>query len=153
MLWVVKAGAANQLLKIHQALECLEETEEVYKGSQSKMCECCIFKSKTSTALALMPKETSLLFSVTSLWEMGVAQVCSKGRGQTGGKRNVLNATGKWGAASTLKQLGCKKFMVMWLLCLHIHHFHAFPPFLEAVIHHTQMSSYHKCTLLRKWIF
>lgn len=30
ILSVVKAGAANQLLKIHQALECLEETQEVY---------------------------------------------------------------------------------------------------------------------------
>lgn len=33
MLSILTAESKNQLLKIHQVLECLEESEEVYKVS------------------------------------------------------------------------------------------------------------------------
>lgn len=131
----------------------------MYKVSQSKMCECCIFIEQKQHSSCLNASE-SLTPPLCHLLvrNRGVAQVCSKGRGQTGEfkseEKHVLKAPGQRRSCQQLKQLRCNKFMVMWLLCLHIHHFRAFPPLLkEGVIHHTQLFSYYKCTLLRKWIF
>lgn len=63
-LSVETAESANQLLKTHRVLECLEEG---IKYCTVKCVNALFLRAKTSRALALLPEKPSLLFSVTSL--------------------------------------------------------------------------------------